>query len=178
MLILYPVLPVFSTLTSSARASIHPTAVEVLIKSTNMILQPQVEISLSPVIISSITIPEFKYTRNFSPKSLDLHLPTPTCVQTIAPDKNGHVPPGTCHALWNYYPSFVAAVVTASIFGAVALVHVGEAIYFKTVGCFPQIQILVCHFSQAYCWVICVGLFWECIGFIFRALNSHFPGWR
>ncbi|KAH6712594.1 hypothetical protein BKA61DRAFT_577665 [Leptodontidium sp. MPI-SDFR-AT-0119] len=160
LLTLYPSLLSFPLFTSSARAINHPTAVEVLIKSTNTILQPRIEISLPPVIIPSITIPEFKYTSKFSLKSLDLHLPTPTCDQTITSDKNGHVPPGTCHALWDYYPSFVAAVVAASIFGTITLVRVGEAIYFKT----------------AYCWVICVGLLWECIGFIFRALNSHFPG--
>ncbi|KAF5680453.1 RTA1-like protein [Fusarium denticulatum] len=34
----------------------------------------------------------------------------PTCVQTLEPDENGYLPPGTCNAHWNYYPSFAAAV--------------------------------------------------------------------
>lgn len=67
--------------------------------------------------------------------SLDLHLPTPTCTQTITPDKNGFVPPGTCGSLYNYYPSFAAAVVASVFFGAISLVHLGQTVYFKTVCC-------------------------------------------
>ncbi|KAL2074073.1 hypothetical protein VTL71DRAFT_7851 [Oculimacula yallundae] len=154
-------LVVFSLFASLTRAAAPSTTISVLITSTHTILQPRFEpsipplslppLSLPPVIIPSVTIAKF------SLKSLELNLPTPTCVQTIKPDKNGHVPPGTCNALWSYYPSFIAAVVTAAIFGVITIVHVGEAIYFKT----------------AYAWVISVGLFWECIGFIFRALSAR-----
>ncbi|CZT48072.1 uncharacterized protein RSE6_08723 [Rhynchosporium secalis] len=28
------------------------------------------------------------------------------------------------------------------------------------------------YFENAYCWVLCVGLFWERIGFVFRALSA------
>ncbi|PVH74825.1 hypothetical protein DL98DRAFT_551951 [Cadophora sp. DSE1049] len=144
-------------LASSTLAISLPTLVSVHITTTHTILHPRVDITIPPVIIPSITISEFKYTHSkFSLKSLSLNLPTPTCVQTIIPDKNGFVPPGTCNALWNYYPSFVAAIVTAGIFGAITLVHIGEAIYFKT----------------SYSWVISVGLFWESIGFTFRALSA------
>ncbi|KAK0099487.1 hypothetical protein ONS95_004695 [Cadophora gregata] len=142
---------------SPALTASLPTTISVHITTTHTILHPRIEITIPPIIIPSITISEFKYTHSkFSLKSLSLNLPTPTCVQTIVPDKKGHVPPGTCNALWNYYPSFVAAVVTAGIFGAITLVHIAEAIYFKT----------------SYSWVISMGLFWETIGFTFRALSA------
>lgn len=136
---LYIILLTWPTLAAS-----FPTSVSVHKATTHTILRARVDITIPPVIIPSVTISEFEYTHSkFSLKSLDLHLPTPTCVQTIIPDKNGHVPPGTCNALWNYYPSFVAAVVTAGIFGAITLVHIGEAIYLKTVSS-PQSRKKVC----------------------------------
>lgn len=52
----------------------------------------------------------------------------PTCVQTTTPDANGYVPPGTCNAFWDYYPSFVAAAVFACLFGSLMLVHACQAI--------------------------------------------------
>jgi hypothetical protein len=57
----------------------------------------------------------------------------PTCIQTITPDKNGFVPPGTCNALYDYYPNFTAAVVFAALFGMSAIAHISQATYFKTV---------------------------------------------
>jgi hypothetical protein len=57
----------------------------------------------------------------------------PTCSHTITPDKNGHVPPGTCGALYEYYPSFAAAVVFSLIFGALSIAHIFLAAKFKTV---------------------------------------------
>jgi hypothetical protein len=56
-----------------------------------------------------------------------------TCVQTITPDQNGYVPPGTCNSLWDYYPSFVAAAIFAVIFGVLTLAHIGQAIAYKKV---------------------------------------------
>jgi hypothetical protein len=57
----------------------------------------------------------------------------PTCIQTLTPDKNGHLPPGTCNAIWNYYPSFNAAVVFAVLFALVTGVHVWQAVRYKKV---------------------------------------------
>jgi len=60
-------------------------------------------------------------------------LALPTCVQTIIPDKNGFVPPGTCGALYNYYPSFSAAIATGLLFGLLSIAHIVLAAKFKLV---------------------------------------------
>lgn len=52
----------------------------------------------------------------------------PTCIQTITPDANGHVPPGTCGAIWDYYPNFPAALIFACIFGILTMAHLWQAI--------------------------------------------------
>lgn len=59
-------------------------------------------------------------------KTIDIAVPT--CIQTITPDANGYVPPGTCGAIWDYYPNFPAALVFACIFGVLTMVHVWQAI--------------------------------------------------
>jgi hypothetical protein len=60
-------------------------------------------------------------------------LALPTCIQTITPDKNGYVPPGTCNALYNYYPSFAAAIVVALLFGVLSVAHIVLAAKYKMV---------------------------------------------
>lgn len=67
-------------------------------------------------------------------RTIDIAIPT--CVQTITPDANGFVPPGTCGALWAYYPSFVAAVAFAAVFGLLTAVHVWQAVRYKKVRTF------------------------------------------
>jgi hypothetical protein len=62
-----------------------------------------------------------------------ISIAVPTCIQTITPDKNGYVPPGTCNALYDYYPSFAAALVFSIIFGMLTIAHIGQAVFFKTV---------------------------------------------
>ncbi|KAG9504856.1 hypothetical protein J7337_004835 [Fusarium musae] len=57
----------------------------------------------------------------------------PTCVQTLEPDENGYLPPGTCNAHWNYYPSFAAAVIFALLFAALTGVHIWQAARYKKV---------------------------------------------
>ena len=57
-----------------------------------------------------------------------------TCIQTIVPDSNGYVPPGTCGAIWAYYPNFNAAVVFAVMFAATTALHIIQAIRYKKVG--------------------------------------------
>jgi hypothetical protein len=57
----------------------------------------------------------------------------PTCVQTITPDTNGYLPPGSCNALWDYYPSFDAALAFAGLFGALTVIHIFLAIKHKKV---------------------------------------------
>jgi hypothetical protein len=67
-----------------------------------------------------------------APQTITLALPT--CIQTITPDKNGFVPPGTCGALYDYYPSFAAAVIFAVLFGMLTVAHIAQAAVFKKVG--------------------------------------------
>ena len=69
------------------------------------------------------------YTR--PEKTITLALPT--CAQTIKPDKNGYVPPGSCGAYFAYYPSFAAAIVTTIIFGILTGIHIFLAAKWKAV---------------------------------------------
>lgn len=57
----------------------------------------------------------------------------PTCIQTITPDKNGYLLPGTCNALWDYYPSFITAVAFSVLFSALNTVHIGQAVKYNKV---------------------------------------------
>ncbi|TVY88786.1 Protein RTA1 [Lachnellula willkommii] len=82
----------------------------------------------------------------------------PTCSHTITPDKNGHVPPGTCGALYEYYPSFGAAVFFSLIFGALSISHIFLAAKFKT----------------RFAWVVIMGALWETISFTFRSISTRF----
>lgn len=66
-----------------------------------------------------------------------IDIPIATCVQTITPDANGYVPPGTCGAIWDYYPSFSAAAVFAVLFGILTLVHLWQAVSSGKVRLFP-----------------------------------------
>ncbi|KAJ5780210.1 hypothetical protein N7457_005370 [Penicillium paradoxum] len=89
--------------------------------------------------------------------TLSLDLPTNTCTPTIAPDKNGWVPPSECNALYLYYPSFKAAVAAAAIFGVMMIVHVVQAVMYKT----------------GFAWVILMGVSWETVSYAVRALSTR-----
>jgi hypothetical protein len=111
------------------------------------------EVSIPPVSIPSITVNS--YTR--SEFSLSLNLPTPTCTRTITPDKNGYLPPGTCEALYNFYPSFAAAAVMATVFGILTAAHLIQASIFKT----------------GFCWVIFMGALWEFGGYLVHSFATR-----
>lgn len=64
-------------------------------------------------------------------KTIDIVIPT--CIQTITPDENGYVPPGTCGAIWNYYPSFAAALGFSCVFGALFFLHIWQAVRYRKV---------------------------------------------
>ncbi|KAE9364408.1 RTA1 domain-containing protein [Stipitochalara longipes BDJ] len=81
----------------------------------------------------------------------------PTCIQTITPDKNGYVPPGTCNALYDYYPSFAAALVFSVLFGILTIAHISQAALFKT----------------KFCWVIIMASIWETISFTARTISTR-----
>ncbi|KAJ7307799.1 RTA1 domain protein [Mycena albidolilacea] len=82
----------------------------------------------------------------------------PTCIQTEIPDKNGFVPPGTCHALYDFYPSFAAAVLFSLLFGVVTALHIAQAVKYKT----------------TFCWVIIMACFWEFSSFVTRAISTKY----
>ncbi|KAH6664441.1 RTA1 domain-containing protein, partial [Halenospora varia] len=80
----------------------------------------------------------------------------PTCSQTIVPDSNGYVPPGTCGALYDFYPSFAAAVVFSLLFGALTMGHIWLAAKWKA----------------GYLWVLIMGVLWSTLGFTTRAIST------
>ncbi|CAJ2504720.1 Uu.00g121140.m01.CDS01 [Anthostomella pinea] len=87
--------------------------------------------------------------------TIDLALPT--CIQTITPDANGYLPPGTCNAIWDYYPSFSAAAAFAVIFGLLTALHIFQAIRYK----------------KPFCWVIVMATVWETMAYVFRAVSTR-----
>lgn len=89
--------------------------------------------------------------------SLSLDLPTNTCTPTIAPDKNGYVPPSECDALYLYYPSFKAAIAASVIFGLILVAHFIQATVYKA----------------GFVWVVLMGAAWEFIGYATRALSTR-----
>lgn len=93
----------------------------------------------------------------FSKVSISLDLPTSTCSQTITPDKNGYVPPGSCGALWNYNPSFPAAIAFSVLFGALLIAHLAQAIQYK----------------KSFCWVITMAALWEFGSYGTRAAGTR-----
>ncbi|KAI8241160.1 putative transcriptional regulatory protein, partial [Colletotrichum sp. SAR 10_96] len=104
-------------------------------------------ITIPGVTDSHVTVPA---------KTIALALPT--CVQTIEPDANGYVPPGSCGALWNYYPSFAAAIAFAVVFGVLTAVHIWQAARYK----------------KRWCWVIIMASIWETLAFVFRSLSTRY----
>ncbi|KAJ7265653.1 RTA1 like protein-domain-containing protein [Mycena rebaudengoi] len=82
----------------------------------------------------------------------------PTCIQTEIPDKNGFVPPGTCHALYDFYPSFAAAVLFSVLFGVVTALHIAQTVKYKT----------------TFCWVLIMACFWEFSAFVTRAISTKY----
>ncbi|KAI1654908.1 RTA1 like protein-domain-containing protein [Daldinia decipiens] len=89
-------------------------------------------------------------------KTIDIVIPT--CIQTIEPDANGYLPPGTCNALWSYYPSFSAAMVFAIISGLLTLAHLYQAIAHR----------------KKFCWVIVMASFWETMAYLFRTVSTRY----
>lgn len=70
---------------------------------------------------------------HFTLPAKTIQIVIPTCIQTHEPDENGHLPPGTCNAHWDYYPSFSAAAAFAVLFAALTAVHVWQAAKYKKV---------------------------------------------
>lgn len=79
------------------------------------------------ITLDPITLPD----ETIGAKTITLDIPE--CSPTITPDSNGYVPPGSCNAQYNYYPSFAAALVAAIFFGVITFVHIAEGIKYKKV---------------------------------------------
>lgn len=107
------------TVTYSVISTPIPTAVTTLVTA----LVPRAQF----ITIDPITLPD----ETIAGKTITLDIPE--CSPTIAPDSNGYVPPGSCNAQYNYYPSFAAALVAAICFGVVTFVHIAEGIKYKQV---------------------------------------------
>lgn len=85
---------------------------------------------------------------------------TPTSASlctTAIPGQYGYVPPGSCNAQWAYSPSFAAAIAFSTIFGILTIAHVTLAILFR----------------KGFSWVMIMGVLWEFIAFVTRALGAH-----
>ncbi|KAH7135951.1 RTA1 like protein-domain-containing protein [Dendryphion nanum] len=80
---------------------------------------------------------------------------TPSCY-TAVPGKNGYVPPESCNANWAFEPSFAAAVALSTIFGILTVAHITLAIVHR----------------KPFCWVMIMGVVWEFVAFVARALGS------
>ncbi|KAM0260875.1 hypothetical protein ACHAPA_010091 [Fusarium lateritium] len=92
----------------------------------------------------------------FTLPATTIQIVIPTCIQTHEPDENGFLPPGTCNANWNYYPSFSAAAALAVLFAVLTAVHVWQAARYK----------------KSWCWVIIMAGIWETVAFTFRAIST------
>ncbi|OKL56092.1 hypothetical protein UA08_08781 [Talaromyces atroroseus] len=89
---------------------------------------------------------------------------TDTCHPTIAPDKNGYVPPTECNAMYDYYPSFSTAVAFTTLFGILLVVHFAEA----------------CILKASFVWVLTMAVVWEFTGYLTRTFstkNQQSSGW-
>ncbi|KAI1453007.1 RTA1 like protein-domain-containing protein [Annulohypoxylon moriforme] len=104
-----------------------------------------------------VTIDGFTNAHATNPaKTIDIVIPT--CIQTIVPDANGYLPPGTCHALWDYYPSFSAAMVFTFLFGLLTIAHLYQSIIYR----------------KKFCWVIVMASFWETMAYLLRTVSTRY----
>ena len=111
-------------------------------------------ISIAPVSIPSVSIPPV------SIPSLSLDLPINTCtpgaLSYATPTTNGYVFADACNALWQYSPSFTAAIVFSILFGILTVTHLAQAVIYR----------------NGFCWVVVMATFWETGAYVFRALGA------
>jgi hypothetical protein len=117
---------------------------------------PRHEISISntPVSIPPVSIPPV----SIPPLSLDL--PTNTCTpgatSYATPASHGYVPADACNALWQYSPSFAAAILFSILFGVCTVAHLVQALMYR----------------NGFCWVVVMAALWETGAYISRALGA------
>jgi hypothetical protein len=140
-------------------------ALLILIKGFAVATQPEITPAPALPVRDLTTTPAQYYTSpsathsifSFNATSLSEKLPKPTCTQTITPDKNGYVPPGTCNSNYEYYPSFAAAVAVAVVFGVITILHILQAALYR----------------KGFCWVVIMGALWELGGFVSRSASTR-----
>jgi hypothetical protein len=59
---------------------------------------------------------------------------TATCI-TGVPGKYGYVNPSDCNSLWNFQPSYSAAIAFSVLFAIVTVAHLTQGILYKKVSC-------------------------------------------
>jgi hypothetical protein len=60
-------------------------------------------------------------------------LSSSTACVTVAPGKDGYLPPYACGALLDYVPSFGAAVAFTALFSVTTLIHITQRFKYKKV---------------------------------------------
>jgi hypothetical protein len=92
--------------------------------------------------------------------SLSLNLPINTCTpgatSYATPATHGYVPAEACNALWQYSPSFAAAIIFSVLFGALTIAHLAQALVYR----------------NGFCWVVVMAALWETGAYVFRALGA------
>jgi hypothetical protein len=81
---------------------------------------------------------------------------TASCI-SVTPDKNGYVPEWACNANYNYYPSFIAALIFTIIFGLTTSIHLYQAFAYK---------------KFRLCWTLLMGAIWELTSFAIRTVST------
>jgi hypothetical protein len=133
--------------TSSVATTVAPSPRhEISISITPVSITP---VSITPVSVLPVSIP-----------SLSLNLPINTCTpgatSYATPATHGYVPAEACNALWQYSPSFAAAIIFSVLFGALTIAHLAQALVYR----------------NGFCWVVVMAALWETGAYVFRALGA------
>lgn len=105
---------------------------------TNTLALSTPPITMETFTTTKLIVIDGETNSRFTIPAQTITLAIPTCIQTIEPDKNGYVPPGTCGAIWNYYPSFGAALAFTGLFAALVIVHLWMSVKYKKVRKSPK----------------------------------------
>ena len=102
---------------------------------------------------------------------------TTPCI-TSTPDKNGYVPTNDCRVLYNYYPSFGAAILFSIIFGISLCLHIVQAIAWRKVSSMSSMltrgrALTLIYGVQKFCWVMIMGVAWEVVAFVLRIISTR-----
>ena len=132
----------------------HPSITLPFATTAAPVPRHEISISITPVSITPVSIPPV------SIPSLSLDLPINTCTPGATayatPASHGYVPAEACNALWQYSPSFAAAILFSVLFGALTIAHLAQALVYR----------------NGFCWVVVMAALWETGAYVFRALGA------